>query len=159
MDAATEFLAGKRHRNDILGTWQSTMLRHTRQSPTTHAIVLSILAHTFDAEVMMVLLRVTFPGFMVIEPPFICSPAKVNKRGQVVADYVRRDENIQKDAVIFRSLDEMKGRMRHLADCMKLTDHERIEFFTVAKRWVVADHRLDPNMNPADPDARRLTVH
>jgi hypothetical protein len=30
--------------------------------------------------------------------------------------------------------------------------------FAAVKRWVVADRRLDPNMDPQDPDAKRL-VH
>jgi hypothetical protein len=49
--------------------------------------------------------------------------------------------------------------MRRLADRLKLTDQERLEFFTCVKRWLVADHRLDPTMDPADPDAKRLTIH
>jgi hypothetical protein len=49
--------------------------------------------------------------------------------------------------------------MRRLADRLKLSDQERLEFFTCVKRWLVADLRLDPTMDPMDPDAKHLTVH
>ena len=35
---------------------------------------------------------------------------------------------------------------------------DRIEMFTALRNWIVADFRLDPTMDPSDPDARRL-VH
>jgi hypothetical protein len=41
---------------------------------------------------------------------------------------------------------------------MHFRDKERIEFFEMVKLWLAADERLDPNMNPNDPDAKRL-VH
>ena len=159
MGADTDFLAGKRHRDDILATWESRILLHTKQYSSTQAVILSMLAHTFDAEVIMVLMRVTFPEWKSIIPPFIASAAKIDKRGRIVADIVDRNERMRKNCVLFKSLKHLQDNLRRLSDDMKLSDQERLEFFTVAKRWVVADRRLDPNMDPRDPDARRLTVH
>jgi hypothetical protein len=50
----------------------------------------------------------------------------------------------------------MRDAFRRLADHVKLNDPERIELFKYAQRWVVADRRLDPTLDPQDPDARRL---
>ena len=147
----------RRHADDLRQTWQARMLAYTQRKEI-GAVVLSILANSFD-DAMPVLLRVVFPGFESIRAPFICSAAKVSKSGRVVADIVDRQERHLKDQVIFRSLNGMKEKLRRLADKMKLTDRERLEFFTVARLWVVADRRLDPNMDPRDPDAKRLTVH
>jgi hypothetical protein len=142
---------------DLRQSWQSRMLRET-QKRSIGAAVLSMMAHAYDAEVLQTLLQVSFPGFQSIRPPFLCSAGKVHHTGQIVADIVDRQECMLRDQVIFRGLGHMQDVCRRLADRMKLTDAERLEFFTIAKRWVVADRRLDPTMNPADPDARRL-VH
>ncbi len=147
----------RRHADDLRQSWQGRMLAMTYGKPIS-GVVLSILSHNFD-DAMPVLLRVVFPGFVSIKAPFICSAAKVSKAGHVVADIVDRHENHIRGAVVFRSLKEMETAIRRLADKMKLSDEERVEFFMAAKRWVVADQRLDPAMNPADPDAKRFTVH
>jgi len=124
------------------------------------AVVLSILAHYYDADKLEILLKIVFPRFHSIKPPFICSAGKVAKTGAVVADVVLRDnEPVRKDCVIFKNLDKMKGQLRKLADRMKLDDTDRLEFFTLARKWVVADRRLDPEMDPKDPDAKRLTIN
>jgi hypothetical protein len=152
-------LSPRRHAEDLRQTWQGRMLYFTRMDAAPHAIVLSMLANYFETDAVLVLLKAVFPGFDGIKAPFICSAAKINKAGQVVADFVDRNELVHKDYVIFRNTVEMKSRLRKLADAMKLTDRERIEFFTVARRWVVADRRLDPSMDPQDPDAKRLVYH
>ena len=148
-----------KHADEVRELWQARMLVHTHRRGI-GAVVLSILAHYYDADKLEILLKIVFPAFHSIKPPFICSAAKVDKTGAVIVDYVRRDnEPVRKDCVIFKSLDDMKGQLRRLADSMKLDDADRLEFFTLARKWVVADRRLDPTMNPADPDAKRLTVH
>jgi hypothetical protein len=159
MDVALPELDPRRHAEDLRQTWQGRMLAYTQRGKM-GAVVLSMLAHYFDdTDCMPVLLRAVFPGFQSIRAPFICSCAKVAKNGTVVVDIVGRDERTWKDRVVFRSLDDMKSQLRRLADRMKLSDQERVEFFTVARAWVVADRRLDPAMDARDPDARRLTVH
>jgi hypothetical protein len=125
--------------------------------------VTSMLAHTYD-EAMPVLLRVVEPrcwdaSRQSLRTPFLCSIAKINHSGRIVADAVMGDYQLpQRDTVIFVNEADLQRECRILADKVKLNDQERVEFFKVAKRWVAADRRLDPAMNPQDPDAKRL-VH
>lgn len=149
-----------RHRNirELRATWQGRMLRATRREHI-GAAVLSMLCHAYDADNLLVLLKVVFPGFQSIATPFLSTAGKVDKTGAVVADIIDKQERVLKDQPIFSSLGNMQDECRRLADRMTLTDKERLEFFTIATRWVVADRRLDPNMNPMDPDAKRLVSH
>lgn len=122
------------------------------------AVVLSVLAHNFDDE-MPVLLRVVFPGFTTITAPFLVSAGKVAKTGHVCADVAKRDGEIVKMAILFRDTLELQSEMRRLADRVKLSDGDRNALFGAVKRWLVCDYRLDPTMDPKDPDARRLVVN
>jgi hypothetical protein len=155
VDAAID-LDFRRHAQDLRETWQARLLACAEGKM--GAVVLSVLAHNFD-DAMPVLLRLVFPGFTTITAPFFCSAGKVAKTGQVCADMVTRDGSIVKMAAIFRDTRQMEGQFRRLADRLHLTDAERVEMFAAVKRWVVADFRLDPTMDPQDPDARRLVVH
>lgn len=158
MELATEPpINHRRHADDLCQSWQGRMLRLT-QGTEMGVPVLSMMGHAYDAEVLQVLLCAVFPGFRSISLPFLSSAAKIDKSGRIVADVIDRQERCIKDQPIFRSLGNLKSKCRRLADKMKLTDAERIEFFTIIKRWVVADMRLDPNLDPRDPGARRL-VH
>jgi len=94
-----------------------------------------------------------------IRLPFICSTAKVSKRGRVIAKCVLHDYGVPQWKVIFADVGDYVYELRKLADTVKLTDSERKEFFNAARKWLPADMRLDPTMNPADPDAKRLRVH
>ena len=114
--------------------------------------------HTFNQRLQPVLLRLVFPGFTSIAAPFYCTIAKIDKTGAIVADVVTKDGQIVKDSVVFRSEVEMEGQFRRLADRLKLSDQDRVEMFKCVQRWVVADTRLDPNLDPKDPDAKRI-VH
>lgn len=150
MDAAID------HR--LRDTWQGRALAETRYEPL-GMVVLSVLAHSFD-EVLPDLLRATFPDFVGISTPFICSAAKIDKRGRIVADVVWEDYCFpSSNEPIFRDLRHLEREFRRLADRLKLSDVDRILLMAAAKKWVVADRRLDPNMDPRDPDARRLVVH
>jgi hypothetical protein len=120
--------------------------------------VLSVLAHNFD-DAMLTLLNVLFPGFYSIRAPFLCSAARILKSGQIVADVVTADGRIVKWAKLFESEKAMEAQFRRLADRLKLNDEDRRGLFVAVKRWVVCDYRIDPNMNPMDPDAKRLVVH
>jgi hypothetical protein len=118
-----------------------------------------MLDHSFD-DAMPVLLACVFPGFRSITTPFICSCGKVDKRGRIIADVLWGDwEPITKDEVIFRDLPHLQSTFRKLADKLKLSDPDRIQLFDCARKWVTADMRLDPEMDPADPDAKRLVIH
>jgi len=148
----------RRLADDLRRTWQARALVETQRTQL-GGVVLSMLAHSYD-DVMPTLMRVVFPGFQGIRPPFLCSAGKINKRGHVIADVVMRDNQPpRKNRIIYRSLTELRDDFRHLADSLKLDDRDRIDMFNCLQRWIVADQRLDPTMNPADPDARRLTVH
>lgn len=141
---------------DIADTWQARVLKAARGMQ--GAVVLSVLAHNYD-DAMPILLEVTYPGFRSITAPFLCTAGKVSKTGAVVANVVMQDGRIVKDAVIYRNEIALRGDFRKLADRLKLADHERAELFVCLQRWVVADRRLDPAMDPKDPDAKRLTIN
>lgn len=154
-EAAHELI---RHSRDLRDMWQGRVLAHAKGNNL--LAVTSMLAHAFD-DAMGIMLRVVKPKCWDVErqslrAPFLCSIAKIDKRSHVVADVIDNDGTKLKDVVVYRSTAHFQGEMRRVADVARLTDGERHEFFIVAKSWIAADRRLDPNMNPADPDARRL---
>lgn len=166
MDAALS-LDFRRHAQDLRETWQCKALADALYDAGISGIVrprhklgmcmLSVVSHSFD-EAMEVILRVAFPTFEAVGTPFLCTAAKIAKTGHVMADMIAKDGRKYKNQVLFRSTRQMEKDLRHLADRMSLNDADRVDLFNAAKRWVVCDFRLDPNMNAADPDARRL-VH
>lgn len=138
---------------DLRDTWQGRALA-TAQG-TTGAVLLSVLAHNYD-EHMPVLLRAVFPGFVSIAAPFLTTAARVMKNGAIVADVCRATGKIDKKAVLYRNEIALRDDFRRLADRLKFSDEDRVEMFAAVKKWVVADYRLDPSMDPQDPDAKRL---
>lgn len=147
----------RRHAQDLRGMWQVRALIETKDK-WVGAILLSVLAHNYD-DAMPVLMRVAFPGFTSIKPPFLCSSGKIDKGGHIVADVVRSCGTIVKNRPLCASTAALQDLFRFLADRLKLTDAERKELFIAVQRWVVADTRLDPTMDPKDPDAKRLRLH
>jgi len=147
-----------KHADELRNTWQFRALYTTRYDPI-GMVVLSVLAHSYD-DAMPVLLNLMFDNFYSITTPFVCSAGKINKRGQIIADVQWRDwEPKTKDEVMFHDSSHLRNSFRKLADKMKLSDGDRRELFVAVRKWVVADQRLDPNMDPADPDAKRLTIN
>lgn len=144
-----------RHARQLREAWQGRVLAAAKGH--TGAVVLSILAHNFDGAILT-LCQVVFPGFESIRAPFLCSAGRIDKAGRVIADVAEKDGRISKGQVMYLTDIAYRDAMRRLADRLKLSDRERLEFFTCVKRWLVADLRLDPTMDPADPDAKRL-VH
>lgn len=150
---------------DWRGTWQGRVLCAARGRMA--VVVPSILAHT-EAEITMLNLMVDCeplcwdPSRMSLRTPFLCSIARIDKRGRIVADVIEREVRIgpmrRRDTVLFISLRDFEHELRKLADHCRLDDNDRVQFFNAAKQWVGADRRLDPHMDPRDPDARRLTV-
>lgn len=140
---------------ELWETWQARALKAAEGK--TAAVLLSVLAHNFD-EQMLTLLHLVFPGFTSITAPFLCSAAKVGKQGEIAADMVTRFGAIEKNTVLYRDEFELRDDFRRLADALKFSDMDREAMFAAVKRWVVADTRLDPTMDPQDPDAKRL-VH
>lgn len=123
-------------------------------------VALSVIAHA-EGDGIEELLHCVFPGFAGIRPPGLVSAGKVAKNGAIVADLVRRDGTIIKDCVLFKSETEYRDAFRRLADEIKLNDASRIEMFAALRAWVLADRRLNPRMNPKDPDAKnqRYALH
>lgn len=144
------------HAQEIAESWQARALR--KADGPMFGVLLSVLAHSFD-DAMPILLRVVFPGFTSIQAPFLCSAGKIAKSGHVMADMVTKDGQIVKNQALFMNTRTMERAFRKLADALSLSDEERIAMFAAAKAWVVCDYRLDPNMDPADPEARRLVLH
>ena len=122
------------------------------------AVVLSMLAHSYD-DAMIRLLRIAFKGFYSIKAPFLGTAGKVDKAGRVCADVVTDYGKVFKMQPLYVDEVHFRDAMRRLADRLRLEDDERSELFAVAQRWIVCDFRLDPNMDPRDPDAKRLVAH
>ena len=140
-------------------TWQARALAGTQGK--LNAIVMSVLAHNYPDQ-MPVLMMLVYPGFVPgraeLKHAIYCSAARVDKTGRIVADEINRYGTKTKNSVVFESEIQMRGVFRRLADLMKLSDSDRIAMFHAVQNWVVADRRLDPTMDPKDPDAKRL-VH
>lgn len=140
--------------------WQASCLSvngGARPRDITGMCVLSIICHRLAIEEMQFLLRAC--GFYGTTKPMLTTAAKVAKTGHVMADMVTSDDVIYKNQALFRSKKQMESAFRHFADLIELTDAERIEFFEAINNWIVCDYRIDPTMNAADPDAKRLVVH
>jgi hypothetical protein len=152
---ATETIEG-RLAFDLMATWQARTLRAATGQ--TAAVLLSVLAHNYD-EQMLPLLQVVFPGFTSITAPFLSSAGRVQKNGTVTADVVRVTGKIDKQVVLYRNEIALRDDFRRLADRIKLSDQDRQQLFIAVQKWVVADRRLDPTMDPQDPDAKRLVHH
>ena len=152
---------------EVRESWQSRLLRAAlriegsglaRPVDLMGAVTLSVLAQNYD-DAMPMLLRSAHPEFDAIGVPFLCSAARIARTGQVMADIITKSGDRMNNQRIFRSTRDMESKFRRLADHHRMFGRDRIEFFAAITNWVVADYRLDPNMNRADPDARRLTVH
>lgn len=144
----------RRFETELRESWKGRVLAEAKGP--TQDVVLSIMAHNF-AGAILTLCRVVWPDFIGLESGFV-SAGRIDKSGRVVADYGNKNGTITKDMVVYRNDIQYRDAMRHLADRLKLNDQERLEFFTCVKRWLVADRRLDPTMDYADPDAKRI-VH
>jgi hypothetical protein len=152
VEALTEI---RRFEVELRESWRGRVLAGAR-SGRQQNVVLSIMAHNF-AGAILTLCQVAWPGFVGLEAGFV-SAGKIDKSGRIVADYGNKNGAITKDMEVYRNDIEYRDDMRRLADRLKFNDQERLEFFTCVKRWLVADRRLDPTMDCADPDAKRL-VH
>jgi len=143
---------------DLRGSWQARVVAAT--SGPFRKVLLSVIAHTYEeagVDAILTLIDPSFDGRLSL--PGLSTAAKIDKTGAIVADVIDRSGLIHKDEVIFVNEMQMRDAFRALADRVKLNDADRIEFFKVVQRWVVADRRLDPNLDPRDPDAKRLRAN
>lgn len=140
---------------DLRASWQAKVLEHS--TGTTFAVVMSVLGHNFP-EALPVLLKALMPNWDGTPlGPYLSTCGKIDKNNTVVANVVYPKTGlIEKDAVLYLSETHLRDDMRRLADRLKLDDEDRAAFFTAIRNWVVADRRLDPSMDPRDPDAKRL---
>ena len=145
-------------------TWQGKVLAAARNRMA--IVVPSILAHTCsDFEMINLMVAIDPPCWdmcrMSLRTPFLCSAAKVDKSWRVTADVIERDvawgPMRRRDTVLFASLAHLSVELRFLADECRLSDADRVTFFSASVKWLVADRRLDPTMDPSDPDAKRMT--
>lgn len=152
MDFLADLAAAFQRTQELRDSWQGRMLAHAKGKNA--MVLLSVIADNYE--------QITLPllhAFGRIEPPLPCliSSGRVAKSGAVFAK-VMFENGSTEFLVFYRSEIELRDNFRRLADRGKLSDLERIEMFAALRRWIVADFRLDPNMDPQDPDARRL-VH
>lgn len=127
------------HAQKLRDTWQGRVLAESDGK--TRAVVVIVLFHAYS-KVIKTLLRVVFPTMRDLVPPFISSAATIMLNGKLVAD-VTYSGGIVTPKVIYESTDELNKDMRDLADRLKLTDPERLEFTAAIQKWVVADQRVD----------------
>jgi hypothetical protein len=114
---------------------------------------MSMLCHSYE-ESAVVLYQLLF-GSEKVQAPYLESCGRIDKNGTIVARVRCRDAVIR-EQVIYSGEIALRDDFRRLADQLKLCDADRVELFGCVKRWVVADRRLDPAMDPKDPDAKRL---
>lgn len=154
----------KRHYDEIAASWQARLLARAlvldsrgiaRPRDAMGAVILSVLAHNFD-DAMPVLLCVALPGFQAIGVPFLCSAGRIARTGNVMADLIDKQGRKFKNQNLFNNTDRMQAAFRRLADAERLPDADREALFAAVRNWVVCDFRLDPAMDPADPDSKRL---
>jgi hypothetical protein len=149
----------RRHFADLRATWQARVLAGARDRMM--IVVTSILAHSFD-DAMWTLFNLAQPhcwdmNKQSLRCPFLTSIGKINRQGRIVAKVKLHDDGLlPSDGIMFANTRDFERELRKLADSVRLSDRERLEFFVVARKWVGSDMRLDPTMNPADPDAKRL---
>lgn len=139
---------------DLRDTWQGRAVAAARGR--TAMVLMSALCHSYE-EAAPILYALIFPNHGKVQAPYLESCGRVAKNGTITAK-VRGRNGLLTEEVIYRSEIALRDDFRKLADQLKLSDADRVEFFGAVKRWVVADRRLDPTMDPKDPGAKRL-VH
>lgn len=127
----------RRHAQDLRDTWQARVI--CESTGKTRAVVLIVLIMSY-AKAFQTLLRVC--GYRDISRPFLSSGATIQLSGQLVCD-VTEKSGLVAPAVVYESTDELNKDMRGLADRLKLSDKERVEFTAAIQKWVVADLRVD----------------
>jgi len=139
---------------DLKDTWQGRCVMAARGR--TAMVLMSALCHSYE-ESSVLLYRLIF-GSDKVKAPYLESCGRVAKNGTIVAR-VRGRNGLITEEVIYANEIALRDEFRRLADQLKLCDADRVELFGAVKRWVVADRRLDPTMDPKDPDAKRLRLN
>jgi hypothetical protein len=138
---------------DLRGSWQVRAIGEAKGQ--TWMVLLSVLAHTYDAA-LLVMMELVYPDFDgSIPAPHLTTCGKIDKSGAIVADVVNR-YGVIKETMIYPTEIHLRDDFRRLADHLRLNDSDRIELLKCVQRWVVADRRLDPAFDRKDPDAKRI---
>jgi hypothetical protein len=153
VDELSDILENFRRSQELRDSWQGKLLAKARTKD--YMVALSVIATNYD-EMMIPLLRAVHPGWIEPSLPCLCSSGRVAKSGAIFAQCMFHQG--RKYVVLYKDERELRDCFRRLADQAKLADDERIEMFQAIRNWIKADYRLDPTMDPHDPDARRL-VH
>jgi len=137
---------------DLRDTWQGRCVQaaHGRAA----MVLMSALCHSYE-EAAPILYALIFPNHGKVAAPYLESCGRIAKNGTITAK-VRGRNGLVTEEVIYRNEIALRDEFRRIADQLKLSDADRIELFGAIQRWVVADRRLDPTMDPKDPDAKRL---
>ena len=161
MQAANLTSAWRLQAEELRDSWQAQALRATITDPV-GMVLLSIFAHNYDEPrpghpwTWRSLMAAVFPGFVNITPPFLASAGRIDKSGRVTADVVWEDFSRPVREELFADKRAFERKFRKLADNLALSDGDRRELFALVRAWIVQDQRLDPTMDPRDPDAVRL---
>jgi hypothetical protein len=151
-----EHLEHRRQVHELRELWQAKVLLAAEGKMA--RVVLSVLAHCYGDADLLTLLHACFPGFQGLSLPQLTTAGKIAKNGKVCADVALADGTVLKMGLLFPSERRMEYEFRKLADKCKLDDDDRNELFVCLRKWVVCDYRLDPTMDYADPDAKRLVL-
>lgn len=135
-------LAFQRTSEELKDIWQGRLLTHTHGP--VRQLMMSILAHSWPDHVN-VLFMACIPDFVGIERPFFSSCGRIMKDGTIVADVMPQTGGVQRRQQIFKSEESYQTMLRLIADKLKFTDPDRVEFFAKARAWLVADFRVGPN--------------
>jgi hypothetical protein len=138
---------------DLADTWQGRCVMAARGR--TAMVLMSVLCHSYENGARY-LYDLLMPGKVMA--PYLESCGRIAKNGTVVARVRGRNARLTEE-VIFMNEIALRDEFRRLADQLKLCDADRIELFGAVKNWVVADRRLDPTMDPKDPDAKRFVLN
>lgn len=79
-----------------------------------------------------------------LNPPWIGPQGAITKEGVVICDFVDAD-NHKTELLRLCAISDLVDNFRRLADHLALTDAEREEMFSALRKWIVVDHRADPD--------------
>lgn len=136
---------------DPRDSWQVRTLNAATDK--TGAVLLSVLAHKFDLSLRCAFDVLGWSAYL--RAPYLTSAGRIAKNGKIIARLMEPD-GVERWRVFYRNEIELRDDFRKLADQLKLSDSDRAELLSAVKEWIVADRRLDPTMDPKDPDAKRL---
>jgi hypothetical protein len=134
---------------ELRASWQARVILGLPESYE-RKILESVISHGWDDAFVALLLACDTWVYL----PHLISAGRISRGGKVFVRWMNEHGSIETKS--FGSLDWLETAMRKVADRVRLSDVERMAMFVAIARWLVADFRLDPEMDPADPDARHL---